>query len=63
MAIIGFIFLVLIGLFLIYAAGVLFFAGMFMNDMSGAFIPLILAVVVFWAALHWAPFTITFVGG
>lgn len=64
MAIIGFIVLVCIGLFLGWVAIMTLFAGsMFGGSGAEALIPAILAGLVFWAAFHFAPFTIALVGG
>jgi hypothetical protein len=64
MAIIGFVVLVLIGLWLVAIAGTIFFGSkMFGGTGAEAFVPAIFAGLIFWAAFHFAPFTITFVGG
>jgi hypothetical protein len=63
MAIIGFITLVLLGLFFLFAAVTVFIMGCAFGGGDAAIIPAILAGIVLWAACHFAPFTITFVGG
>jgi hypothetical protein len=64
MAIIGFIFLMFLGLWFVAIAGTIFFgSAMFGGTGAEAILPAILAGLVFWVACHWAPFTIAFVGG
>jgi hypothetical protein len=63
MAIIGFIFLMFLGLGLVAIAGTIFFgSAMFGGTGVEAVVPAIFAGLIFWAAFHFAPFTITFVG-
>lgn len=63
MAIIGFIVLILLGLFLLFAAITVLVVGSAFGAGGEAIVPAILAGIVLWAACHWAPFTISFVGG
>jgi hypothetical protein len=64
MAIIGFVVLVLLGLYLLAIMGAVFFgSAMFGGSGAEAILPGLLAGLVLWAAVHFAPFTITFVGG
>jgi len=54
---------VLLGLFFLFAAVTVFIMGCAFGGGGEAIIPAILAGIVLWAACHWAPFTITLVGG
>jgi hypothetical protein len=60
MAIIGFIVLILLGLFFLFAAITVFIVGSAFGSGGEAIVPAILVGIVLWAAVHWAPFTIAF---
>jgi hypothetical protein len=62
LALIGFIVLVCLGIYLLFVAGFLCVSSLFGFGKSEFLLPAAVAVLVFWLAFHFAPFTVHFTG-